>query len=402
MTTYKWTAVPPRLLHYRGLFKIYLVFAGICSVLITFFWSLRLSKSPWSTLYQDYPIELALSLSYFVFFGATYFYWLRPKLRRSVQVFSDHLVFNDGKKSKSVDFAEIESINMVYWSIFYIRLSSGDKHYFNSSLDRVDYVWEALRDARPDLHSEEVYETFRLKLVQFDHHQKRKEWFFRHKLADVINWGVLPLLFISAAYWVQAQDISIYQPGLYFFRLYMYSLLTLLMTTFFYSIILKKLVFDRKVLRQMEVAPQDKARDLEFEGVILQRSKLYQMITAIFVFAIVIKFDVNLYSLTKVKDEVASYNLMKGKSLIVDNRYNCLNCRYKIKEGDVVVFGRGFVGQMMAQEGDLVGEALGERNGRSIASSNVQEVPPGHIAVKMSNNEIIFAKLEDLIGKVQK
>lgn len=61
------------------------------------------------------------------------------------------------------------------------------------------------------------------------------------------------------------------------------------------------------------------------------------------------------------------------------------------------------VGQVMAKEGELVGEVSQDKTGRMIASTNVQEVPVGHLAVKSSNGkDIIFIRIDDLIGKIQK
>jgi hypothetical protein len=128
-----------------------------------------------------------------------------------------------------------------------------------------------------------------------------------------------------------------------------------------------------------------------------------QIITASFLFALVMRSEMNFYSLTKTKDDLTSFNLKKGHTLIVDNRYNCLTCKYPLKDGDIVVFGRGTIGQMMASEGDMVGQISQDKRGRIIASENIQEVPRGHVAIKLANQqEIVMIKLSDLIGKIQK
>src|SRR5690606_5971300 len=265
-----------------------------------------------------------------------------------------------------------------------------------------DYIWEGIYRARTDLFSGEFFESYRLKLVQYDHHQKRKEWFFRHRLVDAFNWIVLPVSFIFLTFIYQSKNIVINQQGLYFFRLFMFSMLVLLSMAFIFSFLLKKLIFDKRVARKME-ASQNKVRDLEFEGVILQRSKVFQVFSACFLLALVVKFDVNLFSVSKVKENFAYQNEMKkGSTIVIDNRYNCISCKYEVRDGDYIVFGRGHIGQVMAKQGEMVGLITQDTQGRMIASENVQEVPKGHIAVRASNGkDIVFVQLGELIGKVQ-
>ena len=397
----KLDAVQPRFLRYRSHYKIYILCFMIISLLVMTFWTLRFLEDGYQNIIKYQSYELFFSAMYFAVAGSFYAFWLRSRLKRSVQVFETHILVHNAKLKETLNYADIQSVNVVCWSIFYVKMQNGFKHYFNSSLERVDYIWEGIHAARPDLIPQDEFEDFRVKLVQYDHHQKRKEWFFKHKLVDIFNWAVLPVVFLLCAYVIQSQNIFINQQGLYFFRLFMFALLILLSTAFFYSMVVKKLVFDKKVAAQPGSAP-DKMRDLEFEGVVIQRSKIFQFVTACFVLAIVIRLDANLYSVTKVKEDLANFNLKKGHTIVVDNRFNCIACRYEVKDGDLVIFGRGAIGQVLAKEGDMVGQISADTKGRMIASENVQEVPRGHLAVKASNGkDIVFIKIEDLIGKIQ-
>ena len=404
MKTAQWDSIQPRFLRYRGHYKTYLSFALIICGMLFSYWGYKFSHNGWSKVWSDQGVEL--SFTFFFFIGITYYYyaWLRPRLKKSVQVFPDHVLIHDGKSMSSVKFEDVESVTMVYWSLFYFKMKDGHKYYFSSSLDRVDYIWEGLKAARPELMQGEECESFRLKLVQYDHHQKRKEWFFKHKVVDVFNWFMMPVMFIMCAYFFQSRDVMIHQEGLYFFRLFMYSLLILLVTNFFFGILLKKFVFDKQIQNKMETdQSNDKFRNIEFEGMILQRSKIIQVVTTCFLFALIIKTDLNFYSVTKIKEDMSSYQLTKGKTVVVDNRFNCTKCRYNIQDGDLVLFGKGFVGQVMAREGDIVGEVSNDSHGRNIASSNVHAVPVEHVAVKSNNGaDLVFVKVSDLVGKIQK
>lgn len=397
----KLDTVQPRFLRYRSHYKIYVLCFMIISMLVMTFWTLRFLEDGYQNVVQYQSSELIFSAMYFAVAGTFYFLWLRSRLKRSVQVFDNHILVHNGKQKEVLNYADIQSVTVVCWSIFYVKMQNGFKHYFNSSLERVDYIWEGIHAARPELIPHNEFEEYRIKLVQYDHHQKRKEWFFKHKLVDVFNWAVLPVVFLLCAYVIQSRNVFINQSGLYFFRLFMYALLVLLSTAFFYSLVVKKFIFDRKLNEQMGSAP-DKIRDLEFEGVVLQRSKIFQFITACFVLAMVIRLDINLFSVTKVKEDLAGFNLKKGHTIVVDNRFNCIACRYELKDGDLVMFGRGIIGQVLAKEGDMVGQLGHDTKGRMIASENVQEVPRGHLAVKASNGkDIVFIKIDDLIGKIQ-
>jgi hypothetical protein len=399
----KLNPIQPRSLRYRTHYRVYLIFLSIILAFIASFWGYQFTQMPVRALWDEYPVELTLSSVYIIGFVASYFFWLRTKFNQNVQVFEDRLVLSKGRKQLTLEFSHIESVNVIGWSLFYVKTKDGFKHYFSASLERVDYIWEGLNSARPDLFDPRAFEEFRLNLVQYDHHQKRKEWFFKHKMIDLFNWMCLPVIFLGVAYIAQSQNILIHQKGLYFFRLFMYSLLVLLTTAFLYSLILKKLIFDRKISKQLESKPGDKLRDIEFEGIVLHRSKLLQLVTACFLMTLIVKTDLNLYSVTKMKGEVAYFELQAGKTLVIDNRYNCIHCKFKLVDGDMVVFGRGAVGQILASEGELVGEVLQDKSGRMIASENVQEVPKGHVAMKAANGkDIIFVKIDEVIGKIQK
>jgi hypothetical protein len=380
-----------------------MAFVGV-SIMLTAFWLLQFFQLGWKHVWEVQGHELLFTGSFFIAGLIFYFSWLKDRLKRSVQVYPDHLLIHEAKENKKLLFEDVESVGRVCWSVFYLKMKDGNKFYFNSSLDRVDYVWEGIRNARPELISEQDYESFRILLVQYDHHQKRKEWFFRHKILDALNWIGLPVFFLFGAYLLQSREVMIHQPGMYFFRLFMFSVLILLMTTFFFSIGLKKLIFDRKIAQQLDDPSKEKARDLEFEGVILHRTKILQMVSSCFLFTFVVFSDLNLFSVTRVKDELVMFNLKKGNSLIVDNRYNCFECRFQLKDGDLVLFGKGYIGQVMAKGGDLVGEISQDKaSGRMIASENIQEVPAGYVAIKAANGkDIVFVRTQELIGKIRR
>lgn len=91
--------------------------------------------------------------------------------------------------------------------------------------------------------------------------------------------------------------------------------------------------------------------------------------------------------------------------MLVDNRYNCSSCKYSIQEGDVVVYSKGQIGQVIARGGDVIGQVTESKTGRSIASINtetVMMVPKGKVALKLAgDDEMIIIEESDLVGKLQ-
>lgn len=398
-------SIPPRLLKFRHQYVVYFRVLGFVALSLLCFWPGLIFSYGWESVSSRYPLEMVFSGMYLVAFSIGYACWWRLKLRQTIQVFSDHLLVHRKGKKTEVRFEHIEAVQSVCWSLFYVKMKSGDKHYFNSTLERVDYIWEGVYSHRPELFKKDEYESFRVKLVQYDHHQKRKEWFFRHRFLDVLNWCFLPMIFMSTIYWYQSQEVQIYQPIYYFFRLTMYSALTLLSTAFVYMIIVKKLVFDKKVEEQLEAEPSDKIRDLDYENVIIQRTKFFQTVSVVALFTMIIQSDFNMYTLTKLRGNVANFQLIEGKTMLVDNRYNCSSCKYSIQEGDVVVYSKGQIGQVIARGGDVIGQVTESKTGRSIASINtetVMMVPKGKVALKLAgDDEMIIIEESDLVGKLQ-
>ena len=402
MSTTKLGVIPPRLLKFRHQFTIYFRLLLAFTFCVVTAWAMLFFMEEPHAIFSRYTYEFIFSCLQLVAFTLSYFFWWRLKLQQTIQVFEDRLIIHRQGKKVEVLFSDVASVSIVGWSLFYFFMKSGEKFYFNSTLERVDYIWEGIYFARPDLMTREEYENYRVKLVQYDHHQKRKEWFFKHRLIDVLNWCILPLCFMGTIYFVQSKELHIYQPFYYFFRLLMYSLLTLLTTAFFYNIAIKKLVFDKKVEDQLEVEPNDKIRDLEYENVIIQRTKFVQSISVIILFGLIVKTDFNMFTLTKVRGDYSAFNLVTGKTLVVDNRYNCSQCKFSVEEGDTVIFSKGQIGQILAKPGDLVGQVAETSQGRSIASESVTLVPEGHVAIQLANSEeIMVIKESELVGRLQ-
>jgi hypothetical protein len=391
----------PRNLPYRFYYKWYALACAVAWLLCAAGFTLLLLKNGLS--WQGESREEILSFASMLFFiPALYLWWLHPKLTQTVQVYSDHVRVSTKDFSWEIAFNDIMAIELPFHSMIRFRMKDGHSWWFSAALERSDYLWEGLMRARPELiGGKEVFEEFRLKLVQFDHHEKRKEWFFRHRLLDVLNWVVLPVLALVVGYQIQAEQVVINSKTLYFFRLSMYSLFVTIICAFGWSLVLKKFVFDKMAKKQMEEGT--KLRDLVYEDRVIQRAKWFQVVTCALLLTAVVKSDLNLFSVTKLRLEAKAFKLVPGKTIVIDNRFNCVSCAHAVSEGDLLLFGRGTIGQVLALPGEVIAQTRSTSLGRSIASETVMEVPEGHIALKTGadGKEVVLVRIGDLVGKLK-
>ena len=387
----------PRRLNYRFYYKWY-------ALILAFLWIMSVGVVAYFFLQPNALMnkEEVYSFGSFVFLlPALYLWWLHPKLTRTIQVFPESIKISNSQYCWEINYHQIESITTPYLSYICLKMRDGQKWWLNASIERIEYIWEGLAKACPEqMKSQSEFERFRLKLVQYDHHEKRKEWFFRHRVLDFINWIVLPTAVMFIAFKVQSSEIYIYSKPLYFFRLTMYALFTTIMSAFAWSIIMKVLVFDREVKENLKDGK--KIRDVSREDFILQRSKFFQLITCAALMAVMVKVDLNFFSITKLKTDIESFKLRGGQTLIVDNRYNCVDCYHSIVEGDLVLFGKGTVAQVLALPGEVIAQTRANSLGRSIASETIMTIPEGHVALKTGiGQEMVIVKISDLVGKLK-
>ena len=339
--------------------------------------------------------------SFVVLLPALYLWWLHPKLTRTIQVFPNSIKITNSHYSWEIDYNQIEKISTPFLSYICLKMRDGQRWWLSASIERIEYIWEGLSKACPEqMNGFASYDEFRVKLVQYDHHEKRKEWFFRHRLLDFVNWIVMPSAVMFIAFKIQSSDVYIYSKPLYFFRLIMYALFTTIMSAFVWSIIMKVFVFDKQVIENLK--DEIKIRDVSKEDFILQRSKFFQLITCALLMAFMIKMDLNFFSITKLKASVEGFNLKMGQTLVVDTRFNCVQCAHSVADGDLILFGKGTVAQILALPGEVIAQTQSNSLGRSIASDTITTVPEGHVALKTGKGqEIVIVKISDLVGKLK-
>jgi hypothetical protein len=349
--------------------------------------------------------ELGVLSALAIVLGLLYFIWLRKTFWIELKVFDDHIEVHQKRNDvRKYEFSKIKKIQTLPGSLFVIKFEDGKSLILGSMLERCDYVWDSIYQVRSDLISKEAHDKKRMKLISHDHHQKRREFFWKHRGFDFLHWAFLPISFVGATAIVQMQQIEIHQPATYIFRLAMISVLVVIVSAFIFSFTLKKMVFDPRLRKQLTNKSGSKIRDTSFEKSIWGKTKVWQFAFSVLAFSYVLKNDLNLFSITKIKHDIAISNFKKGETIVVDNRFNCLKCDYKIKEGDIVVFTKGYLGEVLAVAGEKIAYVEGDFQSRSLASNQTSyQIPEGHIAVKTGKDEepIAIIKIDELIGRVK-
>lgn len=395
----------PRLLSYRDLYKWYWGLQALILAFYVVFFAYVLWQKGINNFWFNYKWEIISGIFYSCIFCGYSFYCFWRSSFKTVQVYENKFIFHRKNKSDEYLFSEVQSIHWIFRSWFMVKMKSGQNIYFSSMIERLDYVWEGFFAARSDLFiSLDWFEKKRIQLVQYDHHEKRKEWFFTSKLIDLFQWFLAPTFLMFIGYQVQSQTIQIHSLETYFFRLTMFATLTLLYCSLVTSFFLKKFVFDQVVKKQMAGPNANKLRNLEREKMLLRKGKHFQLWLSVFIFGFVMYSDINLFSVTRIKTDFSYWDLPKGKTVFIDNRYNCLNCKYKVSEGDKILFSKGYVGVVMALEGESMAFIRDtDVNNRTIASEDIIKVPAKHIMVKTGKNkdEFLMLKITDLVGKIK-
>jgi hypothetical protein len=392
----------PRTLTYRFFYRWYAWATAVAWLCCSVGLLVILYRQGWQWS-GDGRDEAMSFISMMLFLPALYMWWLHPKITRKVRVHKDYIQVSNADYSWEIAFADIRSIDRPFQSLIRLRMHDGYSWWFSAALERPDYLWEGLYQARPELIGKsEEFESFRLSLVQYDHHEKRKEWFFNHRLLDLVTWMALPVLTISLGHVLQSSHVVINSEWQYFFRLLMYSLFIITTSSFLISMFMKKFVFDKILNEQMKEG--SKLRNLDFEQHMVQRSKWAHVALCAVLLATVVSTDINLFSVIRLKADAKKFKLEPGKTVLIDNRYNCIDCAYSLKEGDVIVFGRGALGEVLAVPGEVIAQTRTAGVGRSIASETVMEIPAGMVALKIGakSNEVILVPIGDLVGKLKK
>lgn len=95
------------------------------------------------------------------------------------------------------------------------------------------------------------------------------------------------------------------------------------------------------------------------------------------------------------------YLNLKSNKLILDKRYNCINCKYEVQKGDVVYTTSNIVGIVVAKPHETV--SLGQTMGRGIASTDELKLADGQLALLTQGGKatrLIYEK--ELKGKFLK
>jgi len=409
------SSYPPRVLKYRKqvkftetvgknllIFNVTILGLTVLLLMIAFIISLFMSET--------FPVAPIITFLFFIFVVIIvpqyllHHYFIKPLANSKIQVYADKIFIKRGKKDITIPFDDIAKIknNRMGWLV--LILKNKKKYRFTVALERSDYIIDAIYKYNPKLLSEDEYIKLRRLLVISDHDLGRIYDLFskRYRLVTVFHICILPLSFVIALYLKQSNEFVINSSFGYFWDAG--KLLTALIAISFivFQSIVNKIV-NKHTLKKIEDLAVDKTRDIKLEFKVYKRA--YSGYLAVLLLCLVGFYQTDINTLGTVSLSVNSeyLDIKASERLWYDARYNCTNCNFSLKEGDLVVTNRRNVYKVFGLPNRLVSVNQKNKKGRYIASKEEKQVPENHLAIMSSNGEVVKLIPNKLIkGKIFK
>ncbi|MBF0299084.1 MAG: hypothetical protein HQK51_10215 [Oligoflexia bacterium] len=120
-----------------------------------------------------------------LFLYLEYFFLLKPMAISKIQAFSEKIVIRQGKKETIIPFDDIveikSSVNKHVGGWFTLILKNKKKYRFTITLERIDYLLDAIIKYRTDLMNNDKYLELRKQLILSDHGLARISDLFNKK-----------------------------------------------------------------------------------------------------------------------------------------------------------------------------------------------------------------------------
>jgi len=346
-----------------------------------------------------------------------YWFFFKDVMGRTFQASQKHLTCFRGKKEFKIFFEEVILLHCSSFGplcTFKIKCNSGKVYRLSTMIERADYVIEALLRFNPKLLPWEKFVVFRNKLVLSDHSLARFEesYYGRHSWIAFFHLAFLPIIFLSLLYIQQASDMVIHSViGHVLVGLKLIIIVNVGLWSA-YQLILKRII-DKKDFEQLQRNLRDKKRNMNYEA------KLYRSVYACTVFVCLMFytaiycFDLNRYEFIMALENFENYGQQAGTIHLVDTRYNCQECHFSVKGGDVVVIlnphrAGKYLAKIAGFQGELVklnylkNDNAGENQGRALASVEERKLAKGELAAITGKSGQYLSPLseEQIHGKV--
>ncbi len=328
----------------------------------------------------------ALNLFFFGLWSVAVYWWiLRPLMFVQIRIFADRIDVQRGSKQEQILFSEIQSVvSSFIFNIFVVVMKNGKRYRFGYVLERSEYIIEGIVKNRPEIMHQSDYQKLRSLLIQKDHFGAFYQSLFFGENGVRLGFAVLvvPVLFGLAVFFIQMRDIVVYSYWAYagwllyigFTGSLLFQLMTLSCVALKNAITLKQ---------RLKAHPDDKRRDIAAERWWVHTAVLLQVAFVIIGFCLVVRYNLNLVEQENVLGDYPNFKIASHETFWVDKRYNCVECAYSLKKGDLIVLTsqEAPVG-VVALPGESVAINLIDDN-KSIIIGQELVIPPKKIAVQI-------------------
>ncbi|MBI2519690.1 MAG: hypothetical protein HYV97_04715 [Bdellovibrio sp.] len=328
--------------------------------------------------------------------SVAYYLFFKDVMGAKFQASQKHIACHRKKKEFKIFFEEITSLHCGSFGplcTFRIKCNNGRVYRFSTMIERADYIIEAILRFNPKLLPWEKFVAFRNKLVLSDHRLARFEesYYGRHSWISVFHLAFLPIVFLSWLYIQQANKMVIHSIVGHVLIGLKLIIITNLGLWGLYQFIYKRII-DKKSFEKLQKNIKDKKRDMHYEST-LYKSLYAGVVTLCFVFySGIYNFDLNRYEFIVALENFENYGQSAGTVHLVDTRYNCQECNFSLKHGDVVVILKpDRPGKYLAKISGFPGEV--------VKFNDLQDVQTGRSVAAYEERKLNKHELSAITGK---
>ena len=381
----------PRVLVYRKHVRIFATLFHYLQIQLVFILAVSLIWEIYETSFLGEG-NFYFSIGFSIYFSVIRFIHLKlllPLADSKIQVFPDHIHVSKQGHEYIIPFSDVAKIEATLSSWFILIMKNGKKYYFPAVLERPDYILDAIMKAEPLIMERDRYQKLRKNLIRADHKFSR--------LYDKLSWmGFLklvcfPLFLLSLIYFKQSSSFIIHFPFAYFFKLALMSLGLFIGLQTLGSYLINENM-DRRLAET-----GTKIRDLIFEKRINNITYASFLVILLLAFGV---FDLNAFGFRFLTGKTSYLNL-KTDRLILDGRYNCLNCTYSLTKGDIIITDKGLVGRIVAlPKEEVVLNPLDKKGRHLAAQASSEKVPHEQVAFLTKGGTVTkLVPLREIKGK---
>ncbi len=325
----------------------------------------------------------------------------------AVHIFNEQLIISNGHRSLEILYAEITKVTPHFFNgTFSLKLKDGRVWTSDTGCKQTYEILIALREFNSSLITKMDFEKLYRRICFIDYNKQRFADFLADRSFFRIYALTILLVAVPAVFSIPLfiKQVNLFAPDSSIKNLLVFGIATTAYFYFFAIGCILYLVSEAVINYKAYFRIKNSLKVIHFVDYKSEK-KAYALAYASFLLvSMLFSFTCNRLNLFSYLSKTASadillLNVKAGQSYVMDIRYNCLNCKYRIKKGDAVYIIRDddHFGRVIA----LPGEAIMQSSRLTASTSSntpTNFVPPDKIAVEKisadgnSKIEIIEAK----------